>query len=339
MISNLSYQQDVVLVISSKFARAMQVHFQIDQLPSFRNAVLTIGSFDGVHAGHQSILESLKKNAEAVQGETIVITFHPHPRRILNNVDAPSILTSLEERIERFQLIGIDHLVVVPFDHVFAELSAEEYVSKFLIDLFHPKIIVVGFDHRFGKDRKGDFAYLKKISSANGFEAIEISEKIIEASRVSSTHIRTFLLNGEIEQANQLLTYPYQLHGIVIEGDKLGRTLGYPTANLSMVDSDKLIPSSGVYAVLVKLFKNDVIRWEKGMMNIGYRPTVNGKERRIEVHIFNFDEDIYHQQMKVSLIRHTRKEMKFAGLDALINQLNKDKKEISEMLSLVNPSI
>ncbi|MEY3348631.1 MAG: hypothetical protein RLY46_670 [Bacteroidota bacterium] len=338
MISNHSYQQDVDLGISSKFARDMQVHFQIEQLPTFRNAVVTIGAFDGVHAGHQSILDSLKKNAETVQGETIVITFHPHPRRILNNVDAPSMLTSLEERIERFQLIGIDHLVIVPFDHVFAELSAEEYVKKFLIELFHPSIIVIGFDHRFGKDRKGDFTYLKNMSSENGFEVIEISEKIIEASRVSSTQIRTFLLNGEIEQANQLLTYPYQLHGIVIEGDKLGRTLGYPTANLSLVDSDKLIPSSGVYAVVVKLFQNGVIRMENGMMNIGYRPTVNGKERRIEVHIFNFDEDIYHQQMKVSLIKHTRKEMKFSGLDALIAQLDKDKKEISEIFSAANPS-
>jgi riboflavin kinase/FMN adenylyltransferase len=204
--------------------------------------------------------------------------------------------------------------------------------------LFHPSVIVIGFDHRFGKDRRGDFEYLQKISTAGGFEVVEISEKVVEASRVSSTQIRTFLLNGEIEQANQLLTYPYQLHGVVIEGDKLGRTLGYPTANLSMIDSDKLIPSSGVYAVEVKLFQDGRIRLEKGMMNIGYRPTVNGKERRIEVHIFNFDEDIYHQQMKVSLIRHTRKEMKFSGLDALIAQLNKDKEEITAIHSAANPS-
>jgi len=338
MISNHSYQQDVDLGISSKFAPDMQVHFQIDQLPKFKNAVTTIGAFDGVHAGHQSILESLKNHAERIQGETIVITFHPHPRRILHNVDVPSMLTSLEERIERFQSLGIDHLVIVPFDHVFAELSAEEYVQKFLIELFHPSIIVIGFDHRFGKDRRGDFEYLQKISTAGGFEVVEISEKVVEASRVSSTQIRTFLLNGEIEQANQLLTYPYQLHGVVIEGDKLGRTLGYPTANLSMIDSDKLIPSSGVYAVEVKLFQDGRIRLEKGMMNIGYRPTVNGKERRIEVHIFNFDEDIYHQQMKVSLIRHTRKEMKFSGLDALIAQLNKDKEEITAIHSAANPS-
>lgn len=316
----------------------MQVHFQVDRLPLFRNAVATIGAFDGVHAGHQAILKSLHKEAKRVDGETVVITFHPHPRRIIHNVDAPSLLTSLEERIERFQLLGIDHLVVVPFDHVFAELSAEEYLQKFLFELFHPKIIVVGYDHRFGKERKGDFELLKKMSSELHFEVFEISEQLINSSRVNSTTIRESLLNGNIETANDLLTYRYQLHGVVIEGDKLGRTLGFPTANLSLIDSDKLIPASGVYAVTVHLNRQGIIQNEKGMMNIGYRPTVNGKERRIEVHIFNFDEDIYHQHLKVSLINYTRKEMKFSGLDALTDQLTRDKKEISGLLSNINPA-
>ena len=255
----------------------MQVHFQIEKLPVFKNAVVTIGAFDGVHAGHQAILKSLKNEAKDIDGETVVITFHPHPRRILNNADAPSLLTSLEERIEKFQLLGIDHLVVVPFDHVFAELSAEEYVSKFLIGLFQPKIIVIGYDHRFGKERKGDFQYLKDMADVYNYQVFEIPEHILNESRVSSTQIRAFLLNGQIEQANDLLTYPYQLHGIVIEGDKLGRTLGYPTANLSLVDSDKLIPASGVYAVTVQLIQQGEIRFAKGMMNIGYRPTVDRK--------------------------------------------------------------
>ncbi len=314
----------------------MQVHFQIEKLPSFKNAVITIGAFDGVHAGHQAILENLRKYAENVKGETIVITFHPHPRRVLNSVDAPSMLTSLEERIERFQTIGIDHLVIVPFDHIFAELSAEEYLSKFLLQLFKPKIIVIGYDHRFGKDRIGDFQYLKTMSSSMGYKVFEIPEQVLQESRVSSSKIREYVLNGDIEQANKLLTYPYQLHGKVIEGDKLGRTLGYPTANLSLIDSDKLIPASGVYAVTVKIHQKGNIRNEKGMMNIGYRPTVNGKERRIEVHIFNFDEDIYHHQMKVSLIRYTRKEMKFSGLDALIEQLTKDKEQITRIFDEIN---
>lgn len=338
MISCHSYQQHVDYLIWSKFAFRMQVHFQIEHLPKFKNAVVTIGAFDGVHAGHQTILKNLMKEAKRIEGETVVITFHPHPRRILNNADAPSLLTSLEERIERFQHIGIDHLVVVPFDHIFAELSAEEYVDKFLYELFHPTIIVVGYDHRFGKERKGDFTYLQSMSTTFGYQVLEIPEHILNESSVSSTQIRSCLLNGQIEEANKLLTYPYQLHGVVIEGDKLGRTLGFPTANLSLVDSDKLIPASGVYAVTVQLIQQGEIRLEKGMMNIGYRPTVNGKERRIEVHIFSFDEDIYHQHIKVSMLNYTRKEMKFPGLDALIQQLNDDKHQITNMLKQINLS-
>ena len=316
----------------------MQVHFQVEKLPSFKNAVVTIGAFDGVHAGHQAILNGLKKQAQRVDGETVVITFHPHPRRILHNADAPSMLTSLEERIERFHLLGIDHLVVVPFDHVFAELSAEEYIHKFLAGSFHPAIIVVGYDHRFGKDRKGDFQLLKSISAELNFEVFEIPEQLLNESSVSSTLVREYLLSGQVEKANELLSYKYQMHGVVIEGDKLGRTLGFPTANLSLIDSDKLIPASGVYAVTVHLNQNGIIRHEKGMMNIGYRPTVNGKERRIEVHIFQFDEDIYHQQLKVSLINYTRKEMKFSGLDALTTQLNQDRTVISQLLAGINPA-
>ncbi len=311
----------------------MQVHFQLEHLPKFKNPVLTIGAFDGVHSGHLAILDELKYTAEENQGETVVITFHPHPRRILNNADAPALLTSLNERIDRFQQLGIDHLVIVPFDPAFAEMTATEYIEKFLVDLFHPSVIIIGNDHRFGKDRSGDFSMLHAFGSRFGYTVKEITEKLLNESRVSSTNIRHALLNGDVKLANQLLTYNYQLIGKVVVGDRLGRTLGFPTANLSMLDSDKLIPASGVYAVLVHLYKDGTIRNYNGMMNIGYRPTVNGKERRIEVHIFKFDEDIYNETLKVSLIAHTRKELKFAGLDALKSQLNKDKEEISAMLA------
>jgi riboflavin kinase/FMN adenylyltransferase len=310
----------------------MQVHFQLEHLPKFKNPVLTIGAFDGVHSGHLSILDELKHTAEENQGETVVITFHPHPRRILNNADAPALLTSLNERIDRFQQLGIDHLVIVPFDPAFAEMTATEYIEKFLVDLFHPSVIIIGNDHRFGKDRSGDFFMLREFGSRFGYSVKEIPEKLLNESRVSSTNIRHALLNGDVKMANELLTYNYQLIGKVVVGDRLGRTLGFPTANLSMLDSDKLIPASGVYAVLVHLYKEGTIRNYNGMMNIGYRPTVNGKERRIEVHIFEFDEDIYNETLKVSLMAHTRKELKFAGLDALKTQLNKDKDEISAML-------
>jgi riboflavin kinase/FMN adenylyltransferase len=311
----------------------MQVHFQIDNLPSFRNAVLTIGTFDGVHAGHTAILDQLKSEANSQNGETVVITFHPHPRRILNNADAPALLTSLEERIDRFNLIGIDHLVIVAFDTAFSTLSADDYVKKFLVDLFHPKVIVIGYDHRFGQGRNGDYAFLKQKGEAFGYKVVEIPEKMLDDSRVSSTQIRHALLEGDLVTANSLLSYAYQLQGEVIEGDKLGRTLGFPTANLALNDSDKLIPASGVYAVKVELKKEGMIRHELGMMNIGYRPTVNGRERRIEVHIFHFDEDIYHQTLKVSLLAYTRKEKKFAGLEALKTQLEQDKQDITNLLS------
>lgn len=320
------------------FALLMNVHFQIEQLPSFRSPAITIGTFDGVHGGHCAILELLKEEAKKFQGETVVITFHPHPRRILNNPDAPALLTSLEERIERFQAIGIDHLIVVPFDSQFAEMIAEEYVKDFLVKLFQPKVIVIGYDHRFGKERTGDYRLLEHMGTELGFIVKELDEQLLNASRISSTQIRHALLQGDIHQANQLLGYAYELRGVVITGDKLGRTLGFPTANLSLIDNDKLIPGSGVYAVRVQLSRNHMVTNELGMMNIGYRPTVNGKERRIEVHIFNFDEDIYGEQLRVSLVKYTRKELKFAGLDALKSQLHLDKKQISEYFQLINPS-
>ncbi len=310
----------------------MNIYFQLEQLPLFINPVLTIGAFDGVHSGHLSIFDELKQVANQIQGETVVITFHPHPRRILNNAEAPALLTSLSERIERFENLGIHHLVIVPFDPAFAEKSATDYVKKFLIDLFHPKVIIIGNDHRFGKDRSGDLSMLKNFGISHGFSVKEIPEKQLNESRVSSTNIRHALLNGDIKLANQLLTYNYQLIGTVVVGDRLGRTLGFPTANLSMLDSDKLIPASGVYAVHVLLQKGGQKREYKGMMNIGYRPTVNGKERRVEVHIFKFDEDIYNEILVVSLVAHTRKELKFADLEALKTQLHKDKVEITFLL-------
>ena len=314
----------------------MQVHFQLNELPRFKNAVITIGTFDGVHTGHQSILRTLMEQAVFFEGEAIVITFHPHPRRVLSNPDAPALLTSLDERIERFQKHGIDHLVIVPFDPSFAEMSAEQYIKDFLIAHFNPRCIVIGYDHRFGKNRTGDFTMLSEMGKRNGYTVCEIPETMLNASSISSTNIRQALLNGNIGMANDLLSYPFQLSGIVVEGDKLGRTLGFPTANLYVTDSDKLIPSSGVYAVMVQLREQQQTRYFKGMMNIGYRPTVNGKERRIEVHIFDFDEEIYGNKLKVELVAYTRKEMKFSGLDALKAQLNKDKSDINILLQDFN---
>lgn len=310
----------------------MQVHFEVNKLPFIRNAVLTIGAFDGVHQGHRIILSQLSKIAARLSGETVVITFHPHPRRILNNAEAPSLLTSLDERISLFSSLGINHLVIIPFNQEFASLTAEKYIQDFLVQYFKPRAVVVGFDHRFGRNRTGDYQMLEKEGDLYGFDVIEIPEYVLNESKVSSTQIRQALLSGNIELANKLLTYPYQLTGTVIEGDKLGRTIGFPTANLAIMDNDKLIPASGVYAVRVYWEKEKKNHVMNGMMNIGYRPTVNGRERRIEVHLFNFNEDIYNEQLRVELLFHTRKEMKFSGIDALKLQLEKDKIEISRLL-------
>jgi riboflavin kinase/FMN adenylyltransferase len=316
----------------------MRVHTDIDNLPRFKNAVLTIGTFDGVHTGHRAILEQLIEEAVRYSGETVVITFDPHPRRILNRDQAPGLLTSMEERIEQFEKIGIDHLVIIPFDQAFAEMSAEEYVEKFLVQRFHPKVLVIGYDHRFGKGRTGDYTMLANLGILHHYEVRQIPQKLLNDAQISSTTIRQALLAGEITQANKLLNYRYQIEGIVIEGDKLGRELGFPTANLSLTTADKLIPASGVYAVIAQLKEEGQVRNLKGMMNIGIRPTVNGKEKRIEVHLFEFDEIIYQKILRVCLIEFVRDEIKFSGLDALVNQLNEDKKNISKLMEKITHS-
>ena len=316
----------------------MKVHTDIDNLPDFKDAVLTIGTFDGVHTGHRAILEQLIAEAVQCNGETVVITFDPHPRRILNREQAPGLLTSMEERIEQFEKIGINHLVIIPFNQAFAEMSAEEYVENFLVQRFHPKLIVIGYDHRFGKGRTGDYNMLAKLGIAHQYKVRQIPQKLLNDAQISSTTIRQALLAGEITQANKLLNYRYQFEGIVIEGDKLGRKLGFPTANLLLTTADKLIPASGVYAVTVHLNEGEKIRNLKGMMNIGFRPTVNGKERRIEVHIFEFDEIIYQKILRVCLVEFVRDEKKFSGLDALVTQLDEDRKHIAKLLEGINHS-
>jgi riboflavin kinase/FMN adenylyltransferase len=314
----------------------MKVHYDIERLPLFNNAVLTIGSFDGVHLGHKSILEQLKNEAKKINGETIVITFHPHPRKIIQHEETPALLTSIDERINHFETCGIDHLVIVPFDLGFSELNAKEYVEKFLVSNFHPKIIVIGFDHRFGKDRKGNYELLYELGEEFKYKVIEIPEKLLNDSKISSSQIRHCLLEGKIDESERLLGYPYQLTGIVIKGDQLGRKIGYPTANLLIIDTEKLIPAGGVYAVSVKIYTDENPIKKFGMMNIGYRPTVNGKERRIEVHIFDFDEEIYGVKVAVELNFFIRNEIKFSGLDSLKQQLDKDKNNCRIKFQLID---
>ncbi len=328
----------LILSIDLILQPIMKVHLHSDRLPVFRNAAITIGTFDGVHTGHRAILEQLKEEAYRSDGETVVITFDPHPRRILNSNQAPALLTSMEERIERFERMGIDHLVIIPFDQAFSEMSAHEYVTKFLVRLFNPKIIVIGYDHRFGRGRNGDYHMLSELGKIHHYEVRQIPQKLLNDAQISSTAIRQALLAGDIKRANDLLNYPYQLEGIVVEGDKLGRKLGFPTANLSLTTTEKLVPASGVYAVRVQLIENGSFLDMQGMMNIGYRPTVNGKERRIEVNIFDFDEQIYQKKLRVSLLEFVRDEMKFSNLDELVAQLKIDKTTITALIKRIRYS-
>jgi riboflavin kinase/FMN adenylyltransferase len=309
----------------------MKVHRElVGSLPDFRKAVITIGTFDGVHKGHQQIITQLKKEAARIGGETVIITFHPHPRKIVSSVPGDiKILNTLQEKIHLLQAAGIDHLVVIPFDHQFANQTAHDYVHHFLFHYFKPACVIIGYDHRFGKGREGDYHLLETYGKKLGFEVMEISEEVLNEIVISSTKIRQALLDHDIAVANAFLGYAYNFEGIVVEGNKLGRTIGFPTANLHISSEEKLIPANGVYAVRIRLADG---RFERGMMNIGLRPTVDGKKRVIEVNIFDFNEDIYHQQMQISVHHYLRGEVKFDGLDALKSQLHNDAKEARDLL-------
>ena len=302
----------------------MKVYTDIDSLPVFTRAVITTGSFDGVHTGHAQIIAQLLKEAENINGTPVLITFYPHPKQIVQIKDKPLfVINTPQEKYVLLQNMGIKNIVVVPFDKSFSELSAQDYINKFLVQKFNPAIVVVGYDHRFGNNREGDFELLKKAGVNNGFEVKEIPEHILKDITISSTKIRNAIQTGNIEMAASYLGYDYFFSGKVIQGNRLGRTIGYPTANVFVENENKLIPADGVYAVDIQLFERKL----KGMMNIGMRPTVDGKQRTIEVNIFNFDEDIYGEDLKITLKKHLRSEIKFAGLDELKAQLAKDKKD------------
>ena len=302
----------------------MKVHYNLKELPPFNKGIITTGAFDGVHKGHQQIIGRMKDIANQTGGETIIITFHPHPRKVTSSVPGEiKQLTSLQERIQLLEKVGIDHLVVIPFDYQFSNLTASEYVKSFLVANFHPHTIIVGYDHRFGKGRLGDFEMLKQLGIDYNFEVEQVNEQVINNEIISSTQIRNDLANNNIVKANSLLGYPYFFEGFIVRGNQIGRTIGFPTANLHINDEEKIIPANGVYAVRVKgeCFGDKVL---DGMMNIGVRPTVHGNSKVIEVNIFDFDEDIYEQNISVMVYDYIRGEVKFNGLDALKEQLNKD---------------
>jgi riboflavin kinase / FMN adenylyltransferase len=313
-------------LISQRF---MQVHTNLDALPLIHNAVVTIGTFDGVHTGHQTIIKQLKDEANEVNGQTVLITFHPHPRKIINNKPI-QLINTLHEKIELLAQQGVDHLVIVPFTKEFSNQSANEYINDFLIGKFHPHTVIIGYDHRFGHDRKGDYRLLEEYAAQLQFRLKEIPALVIDSLTVSSTRIREAIKSGDIHTANELLGYDFFFEGEVIQGNKLGRTLGYPTANIGLDESEKLVPGNGIYAVTAQLDKEPSILY--GMMSIGLRPTIGDNKRMIEVNLFDFDKDIYSRKLRVYVKAYMRNEVKFDGLEALKVQLAKDETESRKIL-------
>jgi riboflavin kinase / FMN adenylyltransferase len=310
----------------------MQVHRNLNILPEFRNAVLTIGTFDGVHLGHRQILNALVNEAAAIKGESIIITFDPHPKKVVQPDTSLQLINTLSERIELLASLNIDHLVIVEFTKEFADQTADSYIHDFLISKFHPKSIIIGYDHHFGKGRQGNFRLLEEKAEVYGYRLLEIPKHILNEIDISSTKIRQAIYLGNIEKANKLLGYDFFFEGTVVEGDKLGRTLGYPTANLEYTDPDKIHLGEGVYAAIVEINRTR----KKGMLSIGKRPTLNDTIERVEVNIFDFDEHIYGQNLKVSVKKYLRPQEKYNSLTDLKAQLAKDK--VASLEALVHYS-
>lgn len=308
----------------------MKIYHGIDDFVRLPFAVVTSGTFDGVHVGHQTILSRLKEIAQHNSGETVVITFWPHPRLVLHpEDDSLKLLNTFEEKAELLRSAGVNHLVRIPFTKEFSQLSSEEFIVKILVEGIGTKKLVIGYDHHFGKNREGSFEQLIENAPRYGFEVEEIPRQEVDTIGVSSTKIRAALETGDISTANHFLGTPYSLTGRVVPGDKLGRLLGFPTANIEMDTKFKLIPADGIYAVTVQSGQENF----KGMLYIGNRPTVNGTKRNIEVNIFDFNKDIYGDALTVHFHHLIRSDNKFNDLEGLQKQLEADKVDALRLLN------
>lgn len=298
---------------------------------SLRRPVATIGIFDGVHTGHRFILEHLKSQAEKHSGESVVVTLWPHPQIVLNrDLQNFKLLHAREEKIRELNRFGIDHLIIVPFDKEIASLTACDFVKKYLVDRLGIEVLLVGYDNQFGRDRKGDLEELAECAKLNRFRIEKLPEFYSEYGRVSSTTIRTSILKGDLEQAGNMLGYHYYLTGTIVEGNHIGRKMGFPTANIHPLDPYKLIPMNGVYAIRTEL-RGEIFN---GMLNIGFRPTIDSASavKTIEAHLFKVSGDFYDEQVVIHFVKRIRDEMKFKGLDELKRQLEKDKDTAQRML-------
>lgn len=308
----------------------MNVYHHINEFNADKNIVLTTGTFDGVHLGHRKIIEQVIQSAKKINGESVLLTFFPHPRMVLYpESNDLKLLNTIDEKIELLRQSGIDHLIIQPFSVDFSRISSMVFVRDILVAQLNTKKLIIGYDHHFGKNREGTFEHLKEYGPLYGFEVEEIKAQEIQQKNISSTKVRNALLIGDIQTANQFLGYPYFINGTVVEGNKIGREIGFPTANIEVQESYKLIPANGVYAVKIEV---DNVRYD-GMLNIGTRPTIKGKDVTIEVNIFNFNQEIYNKPIRIEFFEKIRNELKFNELAELQQQLHHDKEKVLQLFA------
>ena len=306
----------------------MRIFRNLNELAEFNNSVVTIGTFDGVHLGHQKIIKKLQDEATSINGESLLFTFFPHPRMVIfpdsHNL---KLIQTIDEKIESLQGYGLDNLIIYPFTKEFSRLTAFEFVRDILVNKLRVKKLVIGYDHQFGRNREGDIEFLRESAHIFDFEVIEISAEEVHEVNVSSTKIRNSILDGNIEKANDFLGRPFQIQGDVVKGNKLGRKIGFPTLNIDPLNALKIMPRDGVYAVEIIIKKNTY----QGMMNIGQNPTVKDKTidlKKYEAHVFDFNEEIYGEHVKILFHHYIRKEKSFDNLEELKAQIQIDEKNI-----------
>ena len=312
----------------------MRIFRDLNELAEFKNSVVTIGTFDGVHIGHQKILKKLNNEASSINGESILFTFYPHPRMVVfpdsHNL---KLIQTIDEKIESLRAYGLDNVIIYPFTKDFSRLTAFEFVRDILVNKLKVKKLVIGYDHQFGRNREGNIEFLRESAEMFDFEVIEISAQEIDEVNVSSTKIRNSIMDGNIDRANDFLGRPFRISGDVVKGNRLGRELGFPTLNLQLSNEHKIIPAEGVYAVEINLM--NVVY--KGMMNIGKNPTVSEiLERKYEVHVFDFDQDVYGEHVAILFHQFIRKEKTFDNLEELKSQIQEDEKSIRHYFTSAN---
>lgn len=310
----------------------MKIYHSIKEFKPATQTIVTLGTFDGVHIGHRKIIERLVSNAAVNGGETVILTFFPHPRMILQDGTDIKLLNTIDEKSKLLKECGIDHLIIHPFDQEFSRLTAEEFVEEILVKNFNIKTIIIGHDHRFGRNRTANIDDLINFGNQFSFNVEQISAQEIDEVSVSSTKIRKALSDGNCQLANEYLGYPYFLTGIVEKGKSIGRTIDFPTANLHINETYKLIPQNGVYVVSALLNNQTVY----GMMNIGFNPTVNGEKQSIEIHFFNWNMDLYNQKIQVNILERIREEQKFNSMEELKIQLQLDQNTSLKMIEKFN---